>query len=346
MLKTKTETREMIDSLNAVLKSFKVKASCVDAKRHRHFGFFDIKLAPGCKIADITKLSQEISLALQTKTFVSPKPIPELGIVRLQAVMEDSETLHFDDLYKKNPRGKGVLPLLMGETEEGNPLYMEMNKNPHLLIAGCTGSGKSTVLHLMIANAAKIKNCELYLVDTKLVEFNVYNNPSFKPIRFIAKTYSQTIKCLKHLISKMDKRYYALSKMGLKSIEEKPNLFRKTLLIVDEVSDLMIQDDNGQLEDLIVTLAQKARAAGIYIVLATQRPSVDVLTGLIKANFPGRLSCQVASKRDSLIILDESGAESLAGCGDAILSCPALPSVRFQAAFVNPKDTVKNYKEL
>lgn len=335
----------MIESLNEVLTSFKIKATCIDAKRHRHFGFFDIKLNPGCKVADITKLSQEISLAIQTKTIVSLKTIPELGIVRLQAVMEDSETLHFDELSKRNGSGTGVLPMLLGETEEGEPLWMEMNKNPHVLVAGCTGAGKSVILHLMIANAVKIKNCELYLVDPKLVEFNVYDDKNFEPIRFIARSYEQTVKCLKHLHTKMQKRYVALSKMGLNSIEEKPGVFYKTLLIVDEVSDLMIQDESGELEELIVALAQKARAAGIYIVLATQRPSVDVLTGLIKANFPGRISCKVSSKRDSLIILDEQGAESLAGRGDAIIKGPEFDSVRFQAAFVTPRETVKNYKK-
>jgi DNA segregation ATPase FtsK/SpoIIIE, S-DNA-T family len=336
---------QLINSVNDILKSFNIDATCIDANRHRHFAFFDVKLKPGVKINDMMKYSREMQLELRSKMELSAKIIPELGVVRLQTVMDDSSTLHFEELYKRTPRKQGILPFLLGETDEGKPLWMEMNNNPHLLVAGCTGSGKSVFLHNLIANIAKIKNSEIFLIDPKLVEFNVYDDERFKPVKFIARNYDQAIKVLDHLREKMEKRYVALAKLGLKSIEDRPGLFHKTVLIVDEVSDLMLQDkQTKEFEELIVNLAQKARAAGIYIVLATQRPSVDVLTGLIKANFPARVSCKVASKRDSLIILDEQGAESLAGRGDGILKNTTHNAARFQVAFCDPKETIRNYK--
>ena len=143
----------------------------------------------------------------------------------------------------------------------------------------------------------------------------------------------------------MESRYNYMSNIGIQSIEEKPNIFYKMIIIIDEIADLMLHNKNKEFEQLVVKIAQKARAAGIYLVLATQRPSSDVITGLIKSNFPARLSCKVSTKTDSRIILDKNGAENLAGKGDAIIKHPFSGEFRFQVGFVKPKETINHYKQ-
>ena len=135
-----------------------------------------------------------------------------------------------------------------------------------------------------------------------------------------------------------------MSEMGIQSIEQQPNIFDKIMVVIDEAADLILYNKTKDFEQLVVRLAQKARAAGIYLVLATQRPSVDVLTGLIKSNFPARVSCKVSTKIDSRVVLDQHGAENLAGRGDAIIKQPSSNATRFQVAFVDPKDTIDSFK--
>ncbi len=330
----------MVDALNKVFSSFKIKAKCIDANSHRHFAYFDVKLMPGCRINKIMSFSQEMAIEMRTSTAFSVKPIPEKGIVRLQTTIGKPETINLSDLYRQNPKPEGLIPFLIGETDEGKPLWVEMSKNPHLLIAGSTGSGKSVLLHNIIANASFVNDVDLFLVDTKKVEFNIYRSSSFSRfVKCVAQDFSSAIQVLKYLNRKMDDRYDAMCNYGISSIEQRPNLFKKIVLIVDEVSDLILYDKkNKEFENLVIRLAQKARAAGIYIVLATQRPSVDVITGLIKANFPARLSCKVSSKRDSMVILDTPGAESLAGRGDAILNNDIFDMVRLRVGYITPQE--------
>jgi len=176
------------------------------------------------------------------------------------------------------------------------------------------------------------------------VEFAPYRKPQLKEfIPVIATSYDETILMLEGLVSQMEVRYNNLLRLGLQSIEQMRSPFDKIIVIIDEVADLILSDGRShRFEELVVKLAQKSRAAGIYLVLATQRPSVDVLTGLIKANFEARLSCRVSSRVDSGVILDHAGAEHLCGRGDAIFKNRNHNSVRLQIAFTKPEDTI-NY---
>lgn len=333
---------EMIESLNEALIGFRLDAKCINARKHRHFGFYDLHLGPKCQVSKIVKMSSEIALKIRSKTIPIVKSIPEEGIVRLQVVINNPECIRFDDLYRVETKPKGLLPFLFGETDDGRLLWVDIANNPHMLIAGATGSGKSVFLHNLIANAARTPNTTLMLSDPKSVEFAPYRRPELKEfIPVIVSSYDGTISMLEGLVHEMEARYANLLYLKLQSIEQMKSPFDKIVVIIDEVADLILSDGRThRFEELVVKLAQKSRAAGIYLVLATQRPSVDVLTGLIKANFEARFSCRVSSRVDSGVILDHPGAEHLMGRGDAIFKNRIHDSIRLQVAFVTPEDTI------
>lgn len=334
--------KEMVESINNIFDGFKIKAKCVGAETHRHFAFYDLKLDPGTRISRIQRYADELAIAMRAKSSLIVKPVPSKGIVRLQTTFREADTLFFEKLYNRPiPPKDMMLPFVLGETDEGDPLWVDMSKNPHLLVAGSTGSGKSILLHTLIANASKRKDMALFLIDTKHVEFTAYSKLDHLVYR-ISNDYYDAMNVLERLSEMMENRYLHMSERGIKSLEESPSMFYKVMLIIDEVADLMLWDRTKDFERLVAKLAQKARAAGIYMVFATQRPSVDVVTGTIKANFPARLSCKVTSKTDSKVILDRHGAENLAGRGDAILNSDQHSMTRFQVAYSNPGLVIKN----
>lgn len=340
------DAKEMVNTLNDALDGFGIDARCVNAMTRRHFGFYDIRLGPKCQVSRIQRLSSEIQLKIRTKGVPILKTLAEEGLVRLQVVVRDPEPIDLFDLFAANPqKGKGFLPFLLGEMDDGKPLWADMSQNPHMLVAGSTGSGKSVVLQTLIANASRTHGMELYLVDPKCVEFASYRDPKMAPlIKGITTTYHGTLQMLQDLVEEMNRRYEAMMELGIQSIEQMAAPFRKIMVIIDEVSDLILQDGKThRFEELLVKLAQKCRASGIYLVLATQRPSVDVLTGLIKANFEGRLACRVSSNVDSRVILDHPGAENLIGKGDAIFKNRIFDSVRFQVAYTTAQSVVSRY---
>jgi len=319
-------------SINDILTSFKINAECVDTKSQRHFAFYDLSLKEGCKIAKIKNCLPEIALKLKSRSIPFIDFIPSEGIVRLQVIEKNPETLPLDKMIESNPVPNGVLPFLIGEYIDGTPAWMDMAKNPHLLVAGTTGSGKSTFLHNLIFNSTLKDNIELFLIDPKKIEFNTYENR--KKITSIVYSYEEACSILEHLYVNMEQRYNLLSKFKFDVADK---TFPKTLVIIDEIADLILQDKGQKFEMLLTRLAAKSRAAGIYLVVATQRPSVNVLTGLIKANFPARLSCKVSSRTDSQVILDEQGAGNLFGKGDALVKTPSMELKRLQIAYVEGK---------
>lgn len=332
-----------IKEFNSILSGFKLDAECVNVSNHRHFAFYDLKLGPKCQISKISRLAGEIALKLKSKTIPIVKPITEEGIVRLQVVNKNQESIDLCSITRvKQP---GLLPVLLGETEEGQPFNLDLASNPHMLVAGSTGSGKSILLHNIIYNLSLIKNTKIYLSDPKLVEFSIYKNPKLSSLfPLIVSSYEETVSMLRFLVDEMENRYEDLASAGLQSIEGMKYPFDKIVVIIDEIADLILMDGKTHiLENLIVKLAQKSRAAGIYLILATQRPSVEVLTGLIKANFEGRLACRVSSRIDSQVILDRPGAEHLLGRGDALFKNRNHNLVRFQVGYVNPQKTIESY---
>lgn len=333
-----------INHLNESLKCFKLDAYCVGAEQHRHFGFFDLKLGPSCQVSHIQRKVNEISLKIQSIGVPIVKVIPRSGIVRLQVILGDPEKIDLSTMFETSTRPSGLLQFLLGESDDGKDLWADMSQNPHMIVAGAPGSGKSVLLHNMIANAAKHEDVTLYLCDPKGVEFNHYRDEKTnKLIAGIASSYDETLEMLDYLIEEMEDRYKILAEYKKQSIEQFPNTFNKIMFIIDEASDLMLQDRSKQFETKLVRLAQKSRAAGIYLVLGTQRPSVDVITGLIKANFEGRIACRVSSKTDSQIILGIPGAERLVGKGDAIISTKVHNFARMQIAHITPEEILEKY---
>lgn len=338
--------------MNKVLRASKIEGECIGFKQHRHMAFFEIKLAPGASVSKIERSVREIALDIRSKTTPIVKLLPEQGIVRLQVATKDPETLPLEKLFDGAKLYPNVmLPFVLGETDEGQQLWVDLSKHPHTLVAGGTGSGKSVFLHALIGNASLLngigaRDIRVFLSDPKRVEFTRYDNPAMKGfVQNVAYDYEDTIAMLENLESAMEARYAMMASYGMTSLADSPAMFPQFVVIIDEVSDLMLQDKRIKLfENLVCRLAQKCRAAGIYLVLATQRPSVDVLTGVIKANFPARISCRVATKVDSIVIIDSPGAERLLGKGDAILQSPEKDGVRFQVAYTEAKKVVEDFK--
>ena len=338
-------SQELVDILNNIFDGFKIKAKCIKGIKHRHFLLFDVVLQPGCRVNDIAKFSEEMALAMKSVTPILVTSIPKEGIVRLQTTHCKASILKFkeyNDYVFYNYPLNGIMPFVIGEACNGQPIIMDMAENPHLLVAGSTGSGKSVLLHSLIANALNRNDTEIYLSDTKKIEFIHYNKDrKYNNIVFNASDYDATLYMLQNLYEEMEQRYTMLSSSDQISMKFNFN-FSKILVIIDEVADLMLHSKDKIFEDLIVKLAQKARAANIYIVLATQRPSVNILTGIIKANFPARIAFKVSSNTDSRVILDASGAENLAGKGDGIINNAAYNYVRFQATYIDQNDIENN----
>jgi len=331
---------EMVDTLNRIFTGFRINAKCVEATQLKHFSFYDSVLDPGCRLVDISKFSEEISLALKSLTPMLLTTIPEKGIVRLQTIHKKPDILYFNKYYDQvvnSQKLEGDLPFVIGEKYSGEPLILDMATNPHLLVAGTTGSGKSVLLHTLIANAEKRNDVDLYLSDTKRVEFGKYEKAQLSSVKMCAFDFKSTMALLEEVYEIMESRYRKLGKFDL-TLDT--SYFNKILIILDEVSDLILLSKTRDFEKMVVKLAQKARAAGIYMVLATQRPSSEILTGLIKANFAARIAFKVASRVDSRVILDEPGAETLAGKGDGIINNSVYSYLRFQSTFITPQEII------
>lgn len=328
------------EKLNNILKSFKINANCVNHSRVRNVSLYDLKLNIGSKIKDINKYSDELSLLLCAKSKPLIKIISEQGIVRLEVVDGEPEKINFFDENNKIDKNNN-LSMFLGSTTDGKNLCMDMTKNPHLLIAGSTGSGKSTLLHTIMANMLDDKNIRIFLIDTKNIEFCEYKN-AFNNIS-IVDNYSEAIEILNILLDEMEYRYSLIKNKQIsnKFYSNSSEAFPYIILMIDEFADLIMQDDNKLFQTALCKLTQKCRAAGIHCILATQRPSVDVIIGSIKANFPARISCRVASSIDSKVILNTGGAELLSGYGDAIINNYNNLYQRFQIAYTDAEEVCK-----
>jgi S-DNA-T family DNA segregation ATPase FtsK/SpoIIIE len=335
-----------IENLDEILNSFKVKANCISYQKIRNVSLYDLRLAPGTRVKELQKFSSEISLAMKAKATPIVRIKPELGIVRLEIIDEDPYKISFFDEFSKIKKQNGDMPMYFGNSIDGDDIWVDMIKNPHLLIAGCTGSGKSTLLHVLMANALGLSNTKIYLIDSKNVEFKEYETKFDNKVS-IADTYDSALNMLNFVHKEMEFRYSLMRDRELSSqfFGTAHPEFPQILFIIDEFADLIMQDVNKQFYTMLCKLAQKCRAAGIFCILATQRPSVDIISGSIKANFPARISCQVASGIDSKVILDSVGAELLAGRGDAIIKNYNHNYQRFQVAHTTPEEVCKFYAE-
>jgi S-DNA-T family DNA segregation ATPase FtsK/SpoIIIE len=310
----------------------------------------------GVKVSKIVNLSDDLALALAAKDIRIEAPIPgksaigievpnsEIAMVSLREVLES----------KANDRPEAKLLMGLGRDISGDAVLAEMNKMPHLLVAGSTGSGKSVCINGIITSIlmrAKPHEVKMMMIDPKMVELNVYNGIPhlLAPVVTDPKKASQA---LKKVVNEMERRYELFSHTGTRNIEGYNEYIRRSnleegtknpefpyiVVIVDELADLMMVA-SSDVEDSITRLSQMARAAGIHLIIATQRPSVDVITGVIKANIPSRIAFSVSSQTDSRTILDMGGAEKLLGRGDMLfLPVGASKPVRVQGAFLSDEE--------
>jgi DNA segregation ATPase FtsK/SpoIIIE, S-DNA-T family len=328
---------EPIQDFNNILQSFKIKAECVSHHHADNYFYYDLRLMPNAKVKDVSKFGDEISLALRTPCKPSVKIMRELGIVRLEFVSPRTTPLNLFDYFTNRNIPKGVLPCLLGQTVDGQRMWMDIAENPHMIVSGTTGSGKSTLLHNIIANLLNYHDVDISLIDPKRIEFSEYEN-KISRIQ-VMYNYKEALHHLRSLIEIMEFRY------DLMSSDKPTSQFKPMVVIIDEFADLIIQDTGNVFYETLCRLAQKCRAARIHIILATQRPSVNIINGTIKANFPARIACRVSSHIDSKVILDASGAENLLGKGDALVRDNSRFMERFQIAYTNAVEVCSIFGE-
>ena len=327
-----------IEKLNGILRSFKIKAACVDFTEYSNAYFYDLVLNPGARVRDVQKFSTEIALALKAVNKPRISVMSEQGVVRFEFLKSSRNKIPLLELGNQSPRPTGALTCLMGETLEGQPVWIDLVKNPHMIVAGCTGSGKSTILHTLIANLLLHRNVKLFLMDPKNIEFYKYDENKIKQIK-VSYSYQDCLNTLEIIETEMNRRY-----LQIKENKVDVSVFPYITLIIDEFADLIMQDYDQTFFKKLCIVAQKSRAARIHIILATQRPSVNIVNGAIKANFPARLACKVSSGVDSRVILDQSGAENLVGNGDSIINNVEHTYQRFQAAYTYADEVCKYFK--
>jgi S-DNA-T family DNA segregation ATPase FtsK/SpoIIIE len=328
---------ETIQQFNNILDSFRIKATCLEARQVDNYVYFDLKLYPSAKVKEIQKYSDEISLALRAPCKPSIKILHEQGLVRMEFMSPRTQQLNLLDYFTNDNLPEGDLNCLLGQTVDGKRVWMDLLQNPHMLIAGTAGSGKSTLLHNLIANMCNYNDALMILIDPKRIEFSEYEN-KIKSVQ-VYYTYDDALEVFTHLIEVMDDRYNKI-RSGCN-----PKMLQPILVIIDEFADLIMQDKEDQFFTKLCRLAQKCRAARISIVLAMQRPSVNIINGAIKANFPARIACRVASHVDSKVILDSVGAENLLGKGDVLLRDNFRHLERFQVAYTNAAEVCNYFGE-
>jgi DNA segregation ATPase FtsK/SpoIIIE, S-DNA-T family len=326
---------ESIERFNQILESFRIRANCIGGQEADSYYYYDLKLAANARVRDVHRYSDEISLALKASCRPSIKVLHDQGIVRLEFAVPRTSPLCLFDLFINDDVPEGDLICLLGQGVDGRLMWIDLAQNPHMLIAGTTGSGKSTLLHNIIANLHNYNDCALFLIDPKKIEFGAYDG--HLPNTKVYHSYEDTLDLIDILLDTMEQRY-ALMRTGTPASD-----FPYIVLIIDEFADLVFQDTDEVFLTNICRLAQKSRAARISVILATQRPSVDIIKGSIKANFPARLACRVASHVDSKVILDATGAENLLGKGDALVRDNFRFMERFQVAYITAPEIVQFY---
>ncbi len=296
---------------------------------------FEFKPAPNVKVSKILGLQDDLAMALKAQTIRIQAPIPGKDVVGIEVPNEDTQTIYLKEMLDSEifQNSKSPLTMILGKDIVGKPFITDLKKLPHLLIAGTTGSGKSVGINSMILSLLyknSPDNLRLVMIDPKMLEFSMYNDIPHLLTPVITKA-ADAINALANMVSEMERRYTLMSKTKTKNIEnyndkakvEGYDTMPYIVVVIDELADLMMTSGKD-VEYSIARLAQMARASGIHLIVATQRPSVDVVTGLIKANLPSRLSYKVGQKIDSKIILDSMGAESLLGRGDMLFTPPGM----------------------
>lgn len=347
----KEELQEKAVKLVETLRSFNVKVKIENISRGPTVTRYELTPEPGTKVSSIKNLVDDIALNLATGGVRIEAPIPGKSAVGIEVPNKKQATVHLRTLIEtpKFADAKSKLNVCLGEDVAGEPVYLDIAKMPHLLIAGTTGSGKSVCINSIIMSIlykASPEDVKLMLIDPKKVELNIYNGIPHLLVPVISET-KKAVGALSWAVGEMERRYGLIEAVGVREIsgynKETANdpdyeYMPRIVIIIDELADFMMTAP-ADVEQSICRLAQKARAAGMYLILGTQRPSTNVITGLIKANVPSRIAFTVTNQVDSRVILDRVGAENLIGRGD-MLYAPVnmLKPIRVQGAFVSEND--------
>lgn len=353
--KEKKIVRENIKILEETFASFGIKVTVERAEIGPSVTKYEVKPAVGVRVNRISNLADDLALALAAKDVRIEAPIPGKSLVGIEVPNSEIATVSFRELWEQSQtKPENLLEIPLGKAVNGTARSFDLAKMPHLLVAGSTGSGKSVAVNGIIASIlmkAKPDQVKFMMVDPKMVELSVYNDIPHLLIPVVTNP-RKASKALQKVVDEMENRYELFAKIGVRNIagfnakveefnaqsEYKQVPLPLIVVIVDELADLMMVASK-EVEDAIIRLGQKARAAGIHMILATQRPSVDVISGLIKANVPSRVAFAVSSGTDSRTILDENGAEKLLGRGDMLFKpIDENHPVRLQGSFISDDD--------
>lgn len=368
------------EMLQNVLSDFKIQGEIVSIHPGPVVTLYELEPAPGIKTSRIIGLSDDIARSMSAIS-VRCAVIPGRNVIGIELPNAKRQTVHFQHMLgtEEVQKTKAKLPLILGKNIGGQPVVADLAKMPHLLVAGTTGSGKSVAVNTMILSLLyrlPPEKCRFIMIDPKMLELSVYDDIPHLLSPVVTEA-GKAVMSLKWLVHEMEERYRAMSKLNVRNIEgynarlkqaqnKGETLMRKVqtgfdadtgkpvyedqpmdmtelpyiVVVIDEFADLMVVAGKD-VESAVQRLAQMARAAGIHLIMATQRPSVDVITGVIKANFPTRISFQVTSKTDSRTILNEGGAEQLLGMGDMLYLSPGDQAIRIHGPFV-PDDDVEH----
>ena len=339
--------------LENVLSNFGITAKVVNATQGPTVTRYEIEPAPGVKVSRIVNLTDDIALNLAAQHIRMEAPIPGKSAIGIEVPNKTTEAVHLRDVLDCSDfkDARGGIPVGLGKDIAGKPVITDLAKMPHLLVAGTTGSGKSVCVNTLISSilfSRKPEEVKLLLIDPKMVELSIYNGIPHLMAPVVTDM-KKAAAVLRWAVREMEARYKAFAASGKRDIKSYNEAHPKAampliVLIIDELADLMMTAPDD-IEESISRLAQMARAAGIHMVLATQRPSVNVITGSIKANVPSRISFAVGSQIDSRTILDMAGAEKLLGKGDMLFApIGANKPIRVQGAFISD-DEVENLVE-
>ena len=327
------EIDRKVHELLEKLGQFKITGEVMDIYSGPLVTTFEFKPAPNVKVSKILSLQDDLAMALRAETIRIQAPIPGRDVIGIEIPNESFDTIYLRDILESElfTTAKSPLTMAMGKDIVGNPFVTDLKKLPHLLIAGTTGSGKSVGINAMILSLLYRNDpdsLKLMLIDPKMLEFSIYNDIPHLITPVITDAV-KAIAALSNMVGEMERRYKLMAESRTKNIDNYNEKMKKRggeempfiVIVIDELADLMM-NGGKDVEYSIARLAQMARASGIHLIVATQRPSVDVVTGLIKANLPSRLSYRVGQRIDSKVILDALGADNLLGKGDALFTPP------------------------
>jgi S-DNA-T family DNA segregation ATPase FtsK/SpoIIIE len=341
-------TARVAEALVTCLAHFGVEATVIGQIAGPRVTRYELQLAPGTKVGKVAQLKDDLSYALATTEIRILAPIPGKQAVGVEVPNLAPNLVTLGDIFDTLPQSASPLSVWLGKDISGAAVWADLARMPHLLIAGTTGSGKSGCINTILTSIllrATPDEARLILVDPKRIELNHYESIPHL-LTPVVSSPKEAAAVLLNVVTEMERRYERLSQMRARNLPEANRAFRKRgedelpylLVVIDELADLMMVSPQ-EVEDCVIRLAQKSRAVGIHLVLATQRPSVDVITGMIKANVPSRIAFAVSSQTDSRVILDQNGAESLLGQGDMLFKPLGTSRLqRVQGAFVTEEE--------